>query len=218
MHRTRVKVCGITCVEDALIAADAGADALGFVFYPPSPRAVSPEAAAEIVAQLPPIVTCVGLFVDAERDGIMKIAERCHLDLLQLHGKETPAFCQSLGRPYIKALRMRDDADVAAVAASYPAARGLLLDSYKPGVPGGTGETFDWLRIPPQLAAQTVLAGGLRPDNVARAIAQVKPYGVDVSGGVEARPGRKNAEAVRQFIRAVAQADQSYPGSLEVEK
>lgn len=218
MRRTRVKICGITCVEDALIAAEAGADALGFVFYPPSPRAVAPEAAAEIIAQLPPFITSVGLFVDANRDDITAVAERCHLDLLQLHGKETPAFCQSLDRPYIKALRMRDDADVATVAASYGGARGLLLDSYKPGVPGGTGETFDWQRIPTQLAGQMVLAGGLRPDNVAEAVTQVRPFGVDVSGGVEERAGRKNAEAVRQFIRAVARADQSYPGSSEVEK
>lgn len=217
MRRTRVKICGITSIEDALIAAEAGADALGFVFYAASPRAIAPAAAADIIARLPPFVTSVGLFVNADRDEILSVAERCSLDLLQLHGNESPAFCQSLAYPYVKALRMRDDIDVLAAAAHYADSRGVLLDSYKPGVPGGTGETFDWHRIPASFAAKAVLAGGLSAGNVAQAVRQVQPYGVDVSGGVEERAGRKSAEAIRQFIGAVAQADQLAPGSSEVE-
>ena len=210
MSRTRVKICGITRAADALAAAQAGADAIGLVFYARSPRAVTAEQAAEICAVLPPFVTTVGLFVDAPEAEVAAVLSRVPLDLLQFHGDETPAYCRSFDTPWIKALAMRDGLDVAASAAAYQGARGLLLDAWVPGVPGGTGEVFDWARIPDALPMPVVLAGGLTPDNVVQAIAQVRPWAVDVSGGVEARDasghalrGIKSAEAMKAFIQQV---------------
>ena len=182
--RTRVKICGITRLEDAQAAIAAGADALGFVFYAKSPRAVTIEQAASIVSQLPAFVTTVALFVDASADFVESVINETAIDLLQFHGDESPEFCGAFARPYIKALRMRPEMDLSSAIEAYGTAQGVLLDSYTPGTPGGTGETFDWSRIPAHQASKIILAGGLDSANVAQAIAQVKPYAVDVSGGV----------------------------------
>lgn len=200
---TRVKVCGITRLEDALVAANAGADALGFVFYAPSPRAVEPATVAQIIQQLPAFVTTTGLFVNATAGKIQATLEETRLDLLQFHGDETPEFCESFGRPYIKALRMQPGVDIAALAQTYTGARGILLDTYVQGVPGGTGQAFDWQDIPETLAKPLILAGGLDVDNVRQAIEQVRPWAVDVSGGVEMERGIKCAEKIRAFMHQV---------------
>jgi phosphoribosylanthranilate isomerase len=202
----RSKICGITRVEDALVAAEAGADAIGLVFYAKSPRAVTVAQARAIIDALPPFVTTVGLFVDAERDELGRILDALPLDLLQFHGDETAAACEAPGRPYLKALRVRPGDDIGTRIEPYASAAGILLDTYVPGVPGGTGEAFDWSLVPAGLAKPIVLAGGLGPENVAAAIARVRPYGVDVSGGVEASKGIKDAEKVRSFVRAVRAA------------
>jgi phosphoribosylanthranilate isomerase len=206
-RRTRVKICGITRIEDALAAVQSGADAIGLVFYPQSPRAVSMEAAREICAALPPFVATVGLFVDAEPAAVQAILQVVPLDLLQFHGAESPQYCTQFARPFLKALRMRDSTDIDEVRMQYDAARALLLDTYRPGVPGGTGEVFDWERVPRELAGAIVLAGGLNADNVGAAIMQARPYAVDVSGGVESAPGIKNAQRIEAFIDAVNRAD-----------
>jgi phosphoribosylanthranilate isomerase len=205
--RTRVKICGITRIEDALAAAAAGADAIGFVFYADSPRAVAVDVARAICVELPAFVTTVGLFVDAQPGEIRETLAQVPLDLLQFHGAETAEYCEQFARPYIKALRMREDVDVIAAAQQFKTARGLLLDTYRAGVAGGTGEIFDWQRVPKSLRGRIVLAGGLSPENVGAAIAQIRPYGVDVSGGVEAAPGRKDAGKIAAFIAAVRRAD-----------
>lgn len=202
MSAVRSKICGITRVEDALAAAAAGADAIGLVFYAKSPRAVSVEQARQIIAALPPFVTTVGLFVDAGRDELRQILAQVPLDLLQFHGDESAEQCEGHGRPYIKALRVRAGDDVAAQVARYPGAAGVLLDTFVEGVPGGTGLAFDWSLVPAGLAKPVILAGGLTPENVAAAIARVRPYAVDVSGGVESAKGIKDADKVRAFIRA----------------
>ncbi|SDR91421.1 phosphoribosylanthranilate isomerase [Halopseudomonas sabulinigri] len=199
----RIKICGITRVEDALAAAQAGADAIGLVFYAPSPRAVAPEQAAEIVAALPPFVTVVGLFVDADAYYVRDVLKQVPLDLLQFHGDEDAAYCEQFNRPYLKAVRVREGQDLASVAAAWPDASGILLDSYKPGVPGGTGEVFDWALVPNERRWSLVLAGGLTPANVAQAIAEVRPWAVDVSGGVEAAKGIKDVEKINAFIQEV---------------
>lgn len=203
MAAVRSKICGITRVEDALVAAEAGADAIGLVFYDRSPRAVSVQQARAIIAALPPFVTTVGLFVNASRCEIGEILDAVPLDLLQFHGDETSAQCEGHGRPYIKALRVRPGEDIAACCAEYNQASGILLDTYVPGVPGGTGEAFDWSLVPADLGKPVILAGGLTADNVRAAIAQMSPYAVDVSGGVEASKGVKDAEKIRAFIREV---------------
>ncbi len=207
--RTRVKVCGITRREDALAAVEAGVDAIGLVFYPPSPRCVSVEQAAAIVRELPPFVTSVGLFVNADAETIAEVVGEVQIDLIQFHGNECPDYCAEHARPWIRALRMKDDIDLAAEAGRFAGARGLLLDAYRPGVPGGTGETFDWSRIPTDLAGRIVLAGGLDPDNVEQAVRQVRPFAVDVSGGVEAAPGIKDSDKMRRFVQAVRRGDES---------
>lgn len=201
--RTRVKICGITRPQDALAAAQAGADAIGLVFYPRSPRAVEIDQAREIVDALPPFVTTVGLFVDTDAARIRQVLDSIPLDLLQFHGDESPADCRCYGRPYLKALRMREEADVLATARQYYDAAGLLLDTYRADQPGGTGERFDWRRVPARLTIPVVLAGGLTPDNVAEAILTAQPFGVDVSGGVEAQKGIKDVYKIRSFIAEV---------------
>ncbi|KAF0803918.1 N-(5'-phosphoribosyl)anthranilate isomerase [Alcanivorax xiamenensis] len=211
MNTPRVKICGITRPEDAVQAARAGADAIGLVFYPSSPRYVDPPRAARILAALPPFVTTVGLFVNADAGLVREYLRELPLDMLQFHGDESPAYGAAFQRPWIKALRMRDGADPARVAREYAAAgaRGLLVDSYVPGTPGGTGERFDWGLLPRESALPLILAGGLTPANVAEAVRQVRPWGVDVSGGVEVRAvtgttlgGIKDRHAVRAFLRA----------------
>lgn len=199
----RIKICGITRVDDALAAAQAGADAIGLVFHPGSPRAVSVEQARTIVGALPPFVTTVGLFVDAEQATIQSVLEQVPLDLLQFHGDEPDDFCQGFKRPYIKAVRVRPGDDLNALAAQWPGACGILLDSYKPGVPGGTGETFDWSVIPSQRSWRLILAGGLQAQNVRQAIDQTAPWAVDVSGGVEATKGIKDIAKINAFIHEV---------------
>lgn len=185
-----------------MAAAAAGADAIGLVFYAKSPRAVDIEQARAILAALPPFVTTVGLFVDAELSELERILASVPLDLLQFHGDESVQQCEAFGRPYIKALRVKAGDDIAAQVARYPSAQGILLDAYVEGVPGGTGEAFDWSLIPQALSKPLILAGGLRPDNVAEAVSRVRPYAVDVSGGVEASKGVKDVEKVGAFIRA----------------
>ncbi|MBJ7545666.1 phosphoribosylanthranilate isomerase [Pseudomonas chengduensis] len=206
MTVVRSKICGITRIEDALAAVEAGADAIGLVFYGKSPRAVSIEQAAAILQALPPFVTSVGLFVDMPRDELQQLLQRLPLDLLQFHGDESPADCEGHGRPYIKALRVRPGEDVAAAMAPYAGARGILLDTFVEGVPGGTGASFDWSLVPENAAKPIILAGGLDAGNVATAIRQVRPYAVDVSGGVEASKGIKDAGKIRAFVRAVRDA------------
>lgn len=206
---TRIKICGITRLEDGLEAVRLGADALGFVFYAKSPRYVAPGMAAAIIAALPPFVTTVALFVDATRETVEQTVALTGVDLLQFHGHESDEFCSGFNRSYIKALRMRADLDIEEAAAQYAGARGILLDAYQPGVPGGTGEAFDWARIPPSLAPQIILAGGLTPQNIRSAVEQVAPFAVDVSGGVEAAKGIKDHNKLKQFIEEVARADKS---------
>jgi phosphoribosylanthranilate isomerase len=199
----RSKICGITRVEDALAAVEAGADAIGLVFYAKSPRAVSVQQARAIVAALPPFVTSVGLFVDASRCELGEILDAVPLDLLQFHGDETPDECDHYGRPYIKALRVKPGDDIAAQVARYANARGVLLDTFVPGIPGGTGEAFDWSLVPAQLSKPVILAGGLTAANVAQAIEKVRPFAVDISGGVESAKGIKDAAKIHAFMEAV---------------
>lgn len=203
MAAVRSKVCGITRIEDALAAADAGADAIGLVFYPKSPRAVSAQQARAIVAALPPFITTVGLFVDASPRELDDILEAVPLDVLQFHGDEPPAYCEGAPRPYIKALRVRPGDDLAAACQAYSGAQGVLLDTFVAGVPGGTGQAFDWGLVPAQLPKPIILAGGLDAGNVAHAIARVRPWAVDVSGGVEASKGIKDPAKVAAFVAAV---------------
>ncbi|EAR61760.1 phosphoribosylanthranilate isomerase [Neptuniibacter caesariensis] len=207
MARTRVKICGITRLEDALTAIEAGADALGFVFYAPSPRSVEVKQAAEIIAQLPAFVTTTALFVNAEREFVDLVIRDARIDLLQFHGDEDEAFCNSFSRPYIKALRMKPELDLNAEVASFSSAQAILLDAYRPGMPGGTGEIFDWDRIPEQHPAPIILAGGLDSGNVAQAVAAVTPYAVDVSGGVEQSKGIKDANKINMFVNEVTRAN-----------
>ncbi len=198
---TRVKICGLTSAKSAESAEQAGADAIGLVFYERSSRFVSDLGLArEICSAVGPFVTTVGLFVDASRDYIDTLLQSVPLQLLQFHGEESEDTCQSFGRPYIKALRMNPEHDVAQLAATYPSALGLLLDAYRPGVPGGTGETFDWRRIPQSLPLPLILAGGLNQGNVATAVTQVQPWAVDVSGGVESAPGQKSVDLMVGFV------------------
>jgi phosphoribosylanthranilate isomerase len=208
--RTRVKICGITRVEDAAVAVDAGADAVGLVFHRPSARRVEPEQARAIARSVPAFVTVVGLFVDPDPAELREILAEVPLQLLQFHGNETPDLCREFGRPYLKALRMAAGADVRNLAQRYEDAAGVLLDSHDPSAPGGTGKTFDWRRVPSDLDLPVILAGGLTPDNVARAIAAVRPYAVDVSSGVESVRGVKDPDKIAAFMHSVQQA-QSYP-------
>lgn len=201
--RTRIKICGITRVEDARIAAGLGADAIGLVFYAPSPRNVSLDQARAIIAAIPPFVTVVGLFVDPAQDEVESVLRRCSLGLLQFHGDEAPGFCCRFGLPYIKAARVRADADLVQCLSPYQAAQGWLLDAYHEQLYGGTGELFDWKLIPPDLARPVILSGGLTPDNVGAAVRQVRPWAVDVSSGVEAAKGVKDAAKIAAFIAGV---------------
>lgn len=201
--RTRVKICGITRIEDALAAVGYGCDAIGLVFYPPSPRYVAPEQARAIAAALPPFVQAVGLFVDATPEEVRAVLAVVRLDLLQFHGDETPEYCRQFGVPYMKAVRVRPETNLLQYAAVYTDAKALLLDTYVSGTPGGTGQTFDWAVIPGDLPKPVVLAGGLNASNVSEAIKQCRPYAVDVSGGVEREKGIKDADKIAAFMRGI---------------
>jgi len=201
--RTRVKICGISRVEDALFAAECGADAIGLVFYAASPRAVTLEQAAQIAQSLPAFVTCVGLFVNPRPEEVLDVLKQVSIDCLQFHGEETAEFCEQFDRPYIKAIRVSNDTDISRQASQHTKARAVLLDAYVEDVPGGTGQQFDWSRVPTECLKPMILAGGLTAKNVAAAIRRVKPYAVDVSGGVESSKGIKDQVKIRQFISEV---------------
>jgi phosphoribosylanthranilate isomerase len=199
-NRTRVKICGITRLEDANTAISAGADAIGLVFYEKSPRHVSISIAKDIINNIAPFINCVGLFVDAEQAYIREVLEQVTIDTLQFHGQETEQACALYNRPYIKAVRMHENVCLADEMKKYPSARALLLDTYVEGVPGGTGKPFDWDVIPKDLSKPLILAGGLDAENVKKAIDQVRPYAVDVSGGVERQKGIKDPDKIIKFI------------------
>jgi phosphoribosylanthranilate isomerase len=201
--RTRIKICGITRAEDARIAVELGADAIGLVFYASSPRSVGLAQARAIIAAIPPFVTIVGLFVDPAQDQVEAVLRGCSLNLLQFHGDEAPDFCCRFGLPYIKVARVRANADLVQYLSSYHAAQGWLLDAYHDQLYGGTGESFDWKLIPRDLARPVILSGGLTPDNVGAAVRQVRPWAVDVSSGVEAAKGVKDAAKIAAFIAGV---------------
>jgi len=201
--RTRAKICGITRIEDALNAIDAGCDAIGLVFYPPSPRNIDIAQAKLIVQQLPPFVSVVGLFVNPEQDFVNRAIREVGLTCLQFHGDESPEFCETFDLSWYKAIRVKEDTNLHECTEIYSNASALLLDTYKAGVPGGTGEVFNWSLIPTELSKPVILAGGLDANNVASAINQVKPYAVDVSGGVEAEKAIKSNEKMIAFMNEV---------------
>lgn len=200
-QRTRVKICGLTSVEDALLAVYHGADSIGLVFYEPSPRSVTLKDAENIAKKMPAFVTKTALFVNPTVAYVQSILAQVSIDLLQFHGEESPEFCAQFKRPYIKAVRMREGIDLVALAEQYDASSGLLLDAYKAGVPGGTGERFDWDRVPKVFSKPIILAGGLTPDNIQQAIQQTQPWAVDVSGGVELSKGVKSPQKIEQFMQ-----------------
>lgn len=206
--KVRAKICGITSFEDASQAIAAGADALGFVFYQASPRYITPKVAAQICKKLPPFVTKVGLFVDSSRKEITQTCDLVELDLLQFHGEEQEESCLGYGVPYIKAIRIQTDKDFEAAEKRYPLAKAILVDTYKPGVPGGTGERFDWSLLPTKRVKPLILAGGLNEKNIYQAIQLVHPYAVDVSGGVEQAKGKKNHQTVTNFLNEVSRASE----------
>lgn len=203
MNRVRVKICGITRPQDALAAAGAGADAIGLVFYPSSPRTLDIDRARAIGGVLPPFVTRVGLFVDAASGEIEGVLNSLCLDMLQFHGNEAPADCERYGLPYMKAIKMTEEVDLQAQAQRYAGASALLLDTHVAGMAGGTGRTFSWDRVPRDLSKPLILAGGLNQDNVIEAIDRVRPYAVDVSGGVESARGIKDADMIKAFTHKV---------------
>lgn len=200
--RIRIKICGITRVQDGLDAAYLGADAIGLVFYQHSPRAVTIAQARLIMQALPPFVTTVGLFVDAPTEEVQNILTQLPLDILQFHGNETPSYCQQFARPYIKALRVQPETDIVAFIEQYQQAQAILLDSYVKGIKGGTGIKFDWQLIPANSNLPLIIAGGLNPDNVAQ-IAIMQPYALDVSGGVEIAPGIKDKTKIATFMQRI---------------
>ena len=218
-HRTRIKICGITRIADARDAAAAGADAIGLVFWPGTPRVVAPARAREIVAALPAYVSVVALFVDPTADEVRATLDAVPIDLLQFHGHEPPEFCRAFGRRYVKAIAVKDDVDLLESSSSYGDAAGVLFDAFREGdLPGGTGRVFDWARLSSavrsRIGVPVILSGGLDPDNVARAVRAVLPWGVDVSSGVEEsdargapRRGWKDAARIRAFVQGVRSAD-----------
>ena len=204
--RTRIKICGITRIEDALCAVEEGADALGFVFYPKSPRYVAPQRVGEIIAGLPPFVTCVGLFVNASREEVADTLAQAPLHLLQFHGDETPEACESHARPYLRAARVKPGMDLVQYGLDFSSAQAILLDAFVEGY-GGGGKTFDWSLIPAGMSRPLVLSGGLDADNVGEGIRRIRPAAVDVSSGVEAAKGIKDPAKIRAFCAAVRAAD-----------
>ncbi len=206
--RTRVKICGITRIQDIKSVVDAGADAIGFVFFPPSPRNVSVELAQELVKQVPAYVQTVGLFVNASSDEILEVLKTVSLDVIQFHGDETPEQCQKIakltGRRWYKAIQVKPDLDVISTIKQYQqvGASAMLLDTWHPELKGGTGHSFDWSQFP-QLDIPLILAGGLKPENIENAIKTTKAYAVDVSGGVESAKGIKDQQLIEQFMQGV---------------
>ena len=201
--RTRAKICGITRLEDALAAVEYGADAIGLVFYKPSPRYVSIEQAAAISAALPPFVSVVALFVDPTQAEVNAVLSRVRIDVLQFHGEESEVACAQYSLPYLKVIRVKTDTNLIQYAQAYGTAKALLLDTYSEHAVGGTGQVFDWSLIPNSLPVPIILAGGLTPENVNEAVKQVKPYAVDVSGGVETSKGIKNSVKIAAFMAAI---------------
>ena len=208
---TRIKICGITRLEDAQAVAQGGADAIGLVFYQRSPRYVDIAQAAKLARILPPFVTTVGLFVDAEPEFVHEVIRSVPLDILQFHGNETPEYCTQFSRPYLKAIRVKAGVDLLQCASDFCTAKGLLLDAHVDGVPGGTGTVFDWTLIPEILSLPVILSGGLDARNVTEAIRRVRPYAVDVSSGVEASKGIKDAAKIVAFINEVKRIDVQFP-------
>ena len=204
MRRTRVKICGITRPEHARAAAGVGADAIGLMFYKPSPRYVSRERAREVCVALPPLVSVVGVFVNPEPYEVEAVVESLPVDLLQFHGDEPPELCVDAGKPYVKAVRVRTREDIVGASARYSSARALLLDAHHDALWGGTGIRFDWNVVPHDVQHPIVLAGGLTPENVAGAVRLVRPFAVDVSGGVETAPGVKDTRRMELFMKEVA--------------
>ncbi|WP_116363969.1 phosphoribosylanthranilate isomerase [Parahaliea mediterranea] len=207
MSRTRIKICGITAADDARQVCAAGADALGLVFYAPSPRAVDIAAARDIAAAAAPFVQLVGLFVNEQPERIREVLAQVPLHTLQFHGDESPAFCRQFQRPWLKALRVKAGMTPADASRPYQGASAILLDSWQDGVPGGTGKAFDWQQAVGEFPMPVVLAGGLNAGNVGQGMALLHPAAVDVSGGVESAPGRKDPGKVEAFIAAVRAAD-----------
>jgi phosphoribosylanthranilate isomerase len=205
--RTRVKICGITEAAHARVAVDAGADAIGLVFYPASPRKLSSAQAAAVARSLPPFVASVGLFVNAPAEEVRAVLGAVSLDLLQFHGDESPEYCESFGRAFVRAVRMEAGTDLLEYARRFSRAKALLLDAHVPGQPGGTGQTFDWAGIPRGLSIPIILSGGLTSASVGRAIREVRPWAVDVSSGVERSRGVKDPQKIVEFIRSVQGED-----------
>lgn len=206
MSRTRIKICGLTRPQDVIAAVEAGADAIGLVFYPPSPRFVSPSLAGELARLIPPFVTSVGLFVNAERAFVTDVLAQVPLQLLQFHGDESESDCACYRRPWIKAGRVQPGIDLIEFSASHPSASGLLLDAFVEGY-GGGGKVFDWTLIPAGLDRRLILSGGLDPDNVGEAVRRTRPWAVDVSSGVESAKGIKDAALIAAFVAGVRNAD-----------
>ena len=208
-HIVRSKICGITRPEDALLAVQYGADAIGLVFYDPSPRSVTIEQAQRVCRVLPPFVSVVALFVNADRAYVNEVIASVPVTLLQFHGEETSAYCEEFARPYIKAIRVRSGDCFAQAEKEFKSAQGILADTYKAGVQGGTGESFDWSLLPKQRDKALILAGGLNPLNVRTAIGDVSPFAVDVSGGVEESKGVKSPSLIEKFLREVSRGNGS---------
>jgi phosphoribosylanthranilate isomerase len=206
MKRTRIKICGLTRECDVVAAVEAGADAIGLVFYPPSSRCVSPARAAELARLVPPFVTTVGLFVEPEPTLVREVLAQVPLQMLQFHGDESAAACGGFGLPWIKAARVRPGVDLVKFAASYPGAAGILLDAFVEGY-GGGGKAFDWNLIPSGIGRPMILSGGLSPDNICDAVRRLRPWAVDVSSGVESAKGIKDAALIAAFIQGVRDAD-----------
>ncbi len=206
MKRTRIKICGLSRERDVVAAVEAGADAIGLVFYAPSPRYVEPTRAADLARLIPPFVTIVGLFVEPDPHFVRAVLDEVPLQMLQFHGEEHVAVCEGFGLPWLKAARMRPGVDLVEFAASYPSAAGILLDAFVDGY-GGGGKTFDWDLIPVDLGRPMVLSGGLSPENVCDAVKRVRPWAVDVSSGVESAKGIKDAARIAAFVQGVRDAD-----------
>ena len=204
----KVKICGMTQLKDALFAVEQGVDAVGFIFYKKSPRAVTMKTVREIITKLPPLVDTVGVFVNESAERLNKIADYCGLDLVQLHGEESPALCRKIHRRVIKAFRVKDLQSIKQLE-KFPVS-GFLLDTFSDDLHGGTGKTFDWnLALPAKKMGPVILAGGLTPRNILQAVRQVRPYGVDVCSGVEKSPGIKDLEKVRAFLKNIRSGSKS---------